>query len=115
MTAAGQALEVPPAARRLLGLAGSDGAALAGAPAAGDAPALDPWVMARLLEDGDGADLVWLCARLGGDALAEWLELHGARRLSRRSLAFWTVLLDRPGLRPEQLTALARRRELWPL
>jgi hypothetical protein len=116
---AGQDLSVPAAARRLLGFDAAKGSStaanLGAAPDAGGALALDPWVMARLLEDGDRADLAWLCGRLGEETLAAWLELHGARRLSRRSLAFWAVLLDRPGLRPERLPALARRRELWPL
>jgi hypothetical protein len=35
-------------------------------------------------------------------ALAGWLERHGPRRLSRRSLSFWAVMLDRPDLRPER-------------
>ncbi len=97
-------LELPAPARRLLGCD------------ADEAPTvLDPWIMARLLEDGDRADLAWLCERLREGTLAAWLEEHGARRLSRRSLALWAVLLDRPGLRPERLPALARRRELWPL
>jgi hypothetical protein len=111
---AGADFELPQAARRLLGAEGATSfRATPGSP--GAAPALDPWIVARLLEDGDHADLAWLCGLLGEPAMAAWLELHGARRLSRRSLAFWAVLLDRPALRPERLPALARRLELWPL
>ncbi len=128
--------ELPPAARRLfaepaagataaVGAMGAVGAAgVAGAmgavAAAGEAPSFDaaapdPYVLARLLEDGDRADLGWLCARLSADALAGWVERHGARRLSRRSLAFWAVTLDRPDLLPQRRPELARRRDLWPL
>jgi hypothetical protein len=80
-----------------------------------DAAAPDPQVMARMLEDGDREDLAWLCRQLPADALAAWVERHGARRLSRRSLSFWAVMLDRPDLLPERLPELERRRELWPL
>jgi hypothetical protein len=80
-----------------------------------DTAAPDPHVMARLLEDGDREDLAWLCRQLPAGALAVWVERHGARRLSRRSLSFWAVTLDRPDLLPERQPALERRRELWPL
>jgi hypothetical protein len=117
---AGADFDLPQAARRLLGAEGATSlrAALGSRATPGSpdaAPALDPWIVARLLEDGDHADLAWLCGLLGEPAMAAWLERHGARRLSRRSLAFWAVLLDRPALRPERLPALARRMELWPL
>lgn len=105
-------VELPPAVRRLFGDPGS--AAFREAPPF-DAAAPDPYVLARLLEDGDRADLTWLCRQLQAGDLAGWIERHGARRLSRRSLAFWAAALDRPDLRPERLPELARRGELWPL
>jgi hypothetical protein len=81
-----------------------------------DAAAPDPYVLGRLLEDGDGADLAWLCGELSESALAAWVERHGARRLSRRSLAFWTLMVGGPEARRTNLPALlARRRDLWPL
>ena len=126
------AVELPPAARRLFGDPGAaaPGAAARGAVAPGaasggavadaeaprlDAAAPDPYVLARLLEDGDRADLTWLCRQVSAADLAAWIERHGARRLSRRSLAFWAVTLDRADLLPERRPELARRRELWPL
>ncbi|HVR11624.1 MAG TPA: hypothetical protein VMW75_26505 [Thermoanaerobaculia bacterium] len=105
--------DLPPAARRLFGEPGA--AAAAGEMAALDAAAPDPYVLARLLEDGDRADLEWLCRRLPAGDLASWIERHGARRLSRRSLAFWALALERDDLLPERSPQLARRRELWPL
>ena len=120
---------LPDAARRLLGAPAdpldpldpldADRAAAArnaNAPAPTlDASAPDPHVMARLLEDGDREDLAWLCRQLPAGALAAWVERHGARRLSRRSLAFWAVTLDRPEFLPERRPELDRRRALWPL
>jgi hypothetical protein len=98
-------MELPAAALRLF----------AAAPASFDPAAPDPHLVGRLLEDGDGADLAWLCRQLPRASLAAWVEQHGARRLSRRSLAFWTLVLDLPPAPPELQAALGRRRELWPL
>lgn len=69
-----------------------------------------PFVISRLLEDGDSADLAWLVATLGEPALAGWLERSGARQLSNRSRAFWEVVLDRPVPSPDPV-----RSALWPL
>jgi hypothetical protein len=126
------AVALPPAACRLFGDPGAaapgaaargavaPGAAAGGAASGGEMPRLDaaapdPYVLARLLEDGDRADLAWLCGRFSAADLAAWIERHGARRLSRRSLAFWAVTLGRADLLPERRAELARRRELWPL
>ena len=128
------AVALPEAARRLFGNPGETSAAARAAPmldvsapeapifdaASPDPPVLDtacpdPHVMARLLEDGDREDLAWLCRQLPAATLAAWVERHGARRLSRRSLSFWAVTLDRPDLLRERQPALQRRRELWPL
>jgi len=54
------------------------------------APAL---LIARLLEDGDAADLTWLLATFPEGEVAGWLARHGGRQLSRRSRAFWQVAL----------------------
>ena len=67
-------------------------------------------VIGRLLEDGDGADLGWLCEAVPEEDLAAWLERHGGRKLSRRSRAFWEVVLGAaPGPAPETGDLL------WPL
>jgi len=67
-------------------------------------------LLARLLEDGDAADLAWLTATFPEPEIAAWLARHGGRQLSRRSRAFWQVVLGveaSPG-RPEA-------EALWPL
>lgn len=66
--------------------------------------------IARLLEDGDSADLAGLVSQVSEPALADWLARHGGRQLSRRSRAFWEVLLGR-----EAGPSVPGARELWPL
>lgn len=66
--------------------------------------------IARLLEDGDSADLSGLVAQAGESALADWLARHGGRQLSRRSRAFWEVVLGR-----EAGPSVPGAGELWPL
>jgi hypothetical protein len=71
-----------------------------------------PQVIARLFEDGDVRDLRWLTEAVPEERLAEWLERHGGRQLSRRSRAFWEVVLGRAaGPRSPEPIGSA----LWPL
>jgi hypothetical protein len=51
-----------------------------------------PFLIGRLLEDGDAADLRWLAATFAEAELAAWLARHGSRALSLRSLAFWRLV-----------------------
>ena len=79
-----------------------------------DISQLEPtsFVIGRILEEGDTTDLRWLCARSGEAQLAAWLEARGDRQLSRRSRAFWSLLLASPGeaaRRPD-----AQDNPLWP-
>lgn len=90
---------LPPGARRLL--PGYDEADLARGRAL---------VIARLLEDGDGADLAWLCAAVPEKDLAAWVGRHGRRKLSRRSRAFWQTVLGVPAG-----ATTGKERGLWPL
>lgn len=54
------------------------------------------FVMARLMEEGDSDDLRWLTDHYSEKQIGEWLDQHGRRQLSRRSLSFWQALLHRP-------------------
>jgi hypothetical protein len=69
-------------------------------------------LISRLLEDGDAADLAWLLRTFPETEIAAWIERHGGRQLSRRSRAFWQVVLgveaSPPDLRPQP-------EALWPL
>ncbi len=67
-------------------------------------------LIARLLEDGDSADLAWLSRTLPEEDLGAWLESRGGRQLSVRSRAFWEVVLDR-----KAGAADPARSALWPL
>jgi hypothetical protein len=69
-------------------------------------------LVARLLEDGDGADLAWLAGAVPEPDLAAWLERRGGRQLSVRSRAFWQLLLGRPAAGEPPA---ANRSALWPL
>jgi len=66
----------------------------------------------RLLEDGDAADLAWLSGAYGEERLAAWIAARGGRQLSRRSRAFWAVVLDASPSEPPPARAAA---DLWPL
>ena len=67
-------------------------------------------LIARLLEDGDAADLAWLLQAFSEPALADWLARHGGHLLSARSRAFWEDVLGRPAAPPPPEAAA-----LWPL
>lgn len=67
------------------------------------------FLISRLLEDGDSADLAWLCRAVPEDELAAWLESRGGRQLSVRSRCFWEVVLGR------EAAAVPERSPLWPL
>jgi hypothetical protein len=67
-------------------------------------------LIARLLEDGDAADLVWLLGIFPESEIAAWLARHGGRQLSRRSRAFWQVVLG-----VEAGPANSAAKALWPL
>jgi hypothetical protein len=66
--------------------------------------------LARLLEDGDAADLAWLLATTPEPEIAAWLTRHGGRQLSTRSLAFWEVVLG-----VAASPAAPEAKALWPL
>ncbi len=55
---------------------------------------VQPFLIGRLLEEGDGSDLRWLAQAVGEDALASWVATTASRQLSRRSRAFWATVLD---------------------
>jgi hypothetical protein len=64
--------------------------------AALEAPASRPFLLSRLLEDGDGADLRQLFTTVPEGEAAVWLAAQGGRQLSVRSRAFWQIVLGTP-------------------
>jgi hypothetical protein len=51
-------------------------------------------LIARLLEEGDAADLRWLVEQIGEGGVTGWLRRRGGRALSHRSRVFWELVLD---------------------
>jgi hypothetical protein len=96
--------ELPAAARRLFPHCEPADLAL---------PAATPFVVGRLLEDGDRADLAWLFGALPEAEVAAWLASRGGRQLSRRSRAFWGLVVG-PAPTPDPAPDPAAA-ELWPL
>ena len=64
----------------------------------------------RILEDGDGEDLRWLSTEVPEADLAAWVARAGARKLSRRSRAYWALVLGVESGAPVEAAAA-----LWPL
>lgn len=95
-------MERPPAGTRRL-FPGDEVEALLGPEGAGE-------VIARVLEEGDSADIRWLVRRYTVEALREWVRRCGGRRLSRRSRRFWEALLDVRCVEPSPVAT-----ELWLL
>lgn len=75
-----------------------------------EAPEHRPYLLARLLEEGDGADLRWMATHVPEAEIAAWFAAAGGRALSRRSRAFWRLVL---GVEPRPAPAVAAA--LWPL
>ncbi len=67
-------------------------------------------VIAQILEEGDRADLAWLAATIGREAIAAFVRERGGRKLSARNRRFWSraLALAEPPCHP--LAEL-----LWPL
>ena len=76
------------------------------------------FVIGRLLEEGDSADLVWLGSQVDRAGLRQWMEQRGERQLSRRSRLFWQRVFGLAGLEevtPAGSEPLRKNREaLWP-
>ena len=89
-------MEIPAETRRLF-------------PGCDSTPGL-PFLIARLLEDGDEADLRWLTRNVPESELAAWLERRGGRQLSVRSRVFWETVLGRRAGAEASI-----RKDLWPL
>lgn len=75
-----------------------------------DARLYAPFLLARVLEDGDSSDCAELLARLGEKTVRRWLAKRGGRQLSRRSRLYWSRVL---GAEASPVHPLAE--EIWPL
>ena len=76
------------------------------------------FVIGRVLEEGDRRDLRWLCGETTEATLGEWLGRRADRQLSRRSRAFWSLILSlqNPDVADERHAGpVAADNPLWPL
>lgn len=69
-----------------------------------------PYLLARLLEEGESADLRWLTEVVPEGEIAAWFATSGGRALTHRSRAFWRLVL---AVEPAPPASVAT--ELWPL
>lgn len=70
--------------------------------------ASETYLIGRLLEEGETADLKFLTSRVHEERLRQWVRDRATRQLSRRSRAFWELALGvESGKDPGD--------DLWPL
>ncbi len=70
-------------------------------------------IIERVLERGSWQQTRWLFARYGENCVAEWVQRHGFRLLSKRSFALWRLALGiRDYVAPEWAVE-AKRAEAW--
>jgi hypothetical protein len=79
------------------------------------APEHRSFLIERLLEAGDSADLRFLVAAVGEGALAAYVAQWGDRRLTARSRVFWRLLLGVQAAGEGEAAAASPGGELWPL
>jgi hypothetical protein len=68
--------------------------------------------LARILEEGDRADLAWLSRTVGREAIVDFVRARGGRKLSARSRRFWCRAL---GIAETELPRHPLAELLWPL
>lgn len=56
--------------------------------------------MERILEYGTREDVKWLLATYRSEEIRDFIRQKGARRLSKRSLNFWCLVLDVRDVKP---------------
>jgi len=68
------------------------------------------FMIGRILEEGDSADLEWLFKQFSDYDLRSWLIQRGSRQLTRRSRLFWQMVFACAIPDPPPLSE-----QLWPL
>lgn len=78
-----------------------------------DTEAQAPFVLERTLEYGSLAAVRWALNTYGIGRVKEFLRDRGVRTLSRKTLSFWTLLLDLEGEECFERSSLNRNRPFW--
>jgi hypothetical protein len=69
-------------------------------------------IIACVLASGTWEAIIWLRARLGDQALREWIERYRGSGLSPRQLRFWELMLNLPH-RQVNAWLRAEGRKIW--
>ena len=72
-----------------------------------------PFVLERILEYGSLAAVRWALNTYGIGRVKEFLRDRGVRTLSRKTLSFWTLLLDLEAEACFERSSLNRSRPFW--
>ncbi len=72
-----------------------------------------PFILGRILEYGSLAAVRWALRTYGTQRLERFLRERGVRALSRKTLSFWTLLLDLEGEACFERSSLSRSRPFW--
>lgn len=78
-----------------------------------DVEAQAPFVLERILEYGSLAAVRWALGTYGTERVKDFLRNRGVRALSRKTLGFWTFLLDLEGEACFERSSLSRSRPFW--
>ena len=70
-------------------------------------------IVERLLERGSWEQVHWLFDTYGEEIVADWVQRHGFRLLSKRSFAFWRLVLKITDFQAPDWAIRARDAEAW--
>jgi hypothetical protein len=70
-------------------------------------------VIERVLERGTWKQLRWLFATYGETCVADWVQRHGFRLLSKRSFALWRLALGITDYVAPEWAVEAKKTEPW--
>jgi hypothetical protein len=70
-------------------------------------------IVERILERGSWEQIRWLFRTYGEQQVADWVQQHGFRLLSKRSFAFWRLVLKITDFHAPDWAIQAREAEAW--
>jgi hypothetical protein len=70
-------------------------------------------IIERILERGSWGQMRWLFETYGEALIADWVQKHGFRLLSKRSFALWRISLDIDDYSVPDWAITAKEMEPW--
>ena len=70
-------------------------------------------IIERILERGSWEQIRWLFRTYGEEQVAGWVQQHGFRLLSKRTFAFWRLVLKITDFQAPDWAIQARETEAW--